>query len=68
MSGKLTKFRGHEGITENHRSFIPENFLRYVLYIGKRLSDAEKFEALIFILPTTFKFPSKIEYGKHHLH
>ena len=35
-------------------------------YIGIRLSD-EKFEALKSncILPCTFKFPSKIEYGKH---
>ena len=35
-------------------------------YIGKRPSD-EKFEALksTCILPSTFKFPSKIEYGKH---
>ena len=32
VGGKLTKFRGHEEITENHESFIPENFrsIRYI--------------------------------------
>ena len=35
-------------------------------YIGKRLSD-EKFDALKYncVLPSSFKYPSKIEYGKH---
>ena len=36
-------------------------------YIGKRLSDKEKFEALKCncVLPSNFKYPSKVEYGKH---
>ena len=33
MGGKLTKFRGHEGINENHESFYPRKFLA-VRYIG----------------------------------
>lgn len=38
-------------------------------YIGKRLSNEEKFEALKSncILPSIFKYPSKKEYGKHRL-
>ena len=32
MGGKLTKFRGHKGITENHKSFISENLLPYGIY------------------------------------
>ena len=27
VGGKLTKFRGHEGITENHESFYPRKLL-----------------------------------------
>ena len=27
MGGKLIKFRGHEGINENHESFYPRKFL-----------------------------------------
>ena len=32
VGGKLIKFRGHEGITENHESFYPQNFpaVRYI--------------------------------------
>ena len=34
VGGKLTKFRGHKGITENHESFYPRKFLavRYAVY------------------------------------
>ena len=33
MGGKLTKFCGHEVITKNHESFIPENFLPYGILV-----------------------------------
>ena len=36
VGGKLTKFRGHKGITENHKSFYPRKFLA-VRYINKML-------------------------------
>ena len=36
VGGKLTKFRGHEGINENHESFYPRKFLavRYLVANG----------------------------------
>ena len=33
VGGKLTKFRGHKGIIENHESFIPEIFLPYGILV-----------------------------------
>ena len=38
MGGKLTKFRGHEGISEKHESFYLRKFLavRYVGYIPQQ--------------------------------
>ena len=32
MGGKLTKFRGHKEITENHESFYPRKFLAVYIY------------------------------------
>ena len=29
VGGKLTNFRGHKKITENHKSFYPRKFLAY---------------------------------------
>ena len=32
VGGKLTKFRGHEGINKKHESFYPQNFLALRYY------------------------------------
>ena len=43
MGGKLTKFRGHKEITENHESFYPRKFLavRYLNQILKGVYDTD---------------------------
>ena len=55
MGGKLTKFRGHKGITENHESFYPRKFLavRYfflVLPPPKNINERSVIKVLVYCL------------------